>query len=319
MELGLGVEYSWNKQITSELKIVIVGHDSSKGETSLLHAKVTPVGFAFKSGELEIPLADGGYAQFTGKVYLTFEVAPNWAQIAPDLAARLGPGAFPATVSVGGALITGGFILGGALVLYGYYRSAQDMEDLSDLRAAHQKAVIDFEAGFMTALGMPAGAGNTNSVAGKEGFRHGQIWARSMLAKYRAWQNNPTARENWRKTYSEMFKAEHGHYPSAKSIPERPELTDEEILERFKGGWGKSEFAQDHMRRCIHRAYDHAIKRQIYDAFVDAHPDLVETKGDVGEARTYAGLKDVGELPSPEPDYGELENIFALGSPPPAP
>lgn len=250
-------------------------------------------------------------------MYLTFEGEPNWQQIAPDLAARLASrGAAlggtttaaeeAALVGVGsraslaGAAIPAAFVAGAALTLYASYRSVQEIQHLKDLRRTADSAVDDFITGFLTAIGIQGwGGGSAATAAGKEGQRHGNVWIHSMLAKWRKWEQDPRFQANWK----------------ARKLGPCPQLSDDEIIASWKQGWGTSEQQASHAYRMVKEAYNLAIRRQVYDAFIDTYGSEVYSEGRTMSARADAGLPISGDLPDDQPDYGYLDNIFAGAAP----
>jgi hypothetical protein len=65
----------------------------------------------------------------------------------------------------------------------------------------------------------------------------------------------------------------------------------------------------------VKEAYNLAIRRQVYDAFIDTYGSEVYSEGRTMSARADAGLPISGDLPDDQPDYGYLDNIFAGAAP----
>jgi hypothetical protein len=314
-DCSLGVEYRWGDKVSSELKLVLVGSDSSKGDWTILGIKLSPVSFTFLNGELPIELPDGTKAAFTGKVTLSFEGSPNWAQIAPELATRLGPEALPAGVATGELVLVGGAVAGAVLTLYTYYRSIEDIQNIKELKTVANTAVSDFSTGFLTTLGFAGRGGSATSHAGKEGARHANVFTNSLIAKFRAFQSSPAGVERHRASYRQTYFATHGRYPAPSTVPARPPtLSDDELRELWRTGYPQHAVLRDHAVDIVSKYADSAVRRQVFDAFVAAHPDQVQTGAGMTAARSAAGLPSYGELPADQPDYFQLDNIYTYGS-----
>lgn len=302
-ELYLGAQVAWGP-IAEELKLVIVGIDETTSGTdmfTIFGIKWSPI---VVQRDFELPVSDGTKVKFTGSVKLTIEAEPDWVRIAARLGQALGrqvmvaPGAITAGgtaaagtaaettgTAVGGAavgelVIAGGFVAGAAALVYAYYKSAEEIEDLKELQRGSDQGVADFCGGYLAYLGIP-GAGQPGGALWNEGQRHAKL--------------NLEGRVN---------RAVQAHIEQHKPRI----LTDSEIHDTVLGG-----IKQDarSWRLAVYFSYETAIRTLFYKAWL-ARVKGTDAERNALNARARAGLSSVN--PTEEPDYGWVNAVGGSGA-----
>jgi hypothetical protein len=285
-EVGIG-------PVSTELKIIIVGFDETNPDApfKVLGIKWSPL--ITTVGPIEIPLTDGTKAVFKGKMSVAFEAEPNWAKILARVgewvgrravvaegaavaggtgAAATGTGAV-AAVGAGELIIAGGFVAAGAAVIYAYYRSAQEIENLKDLQRGADAGWDDFYGGFLSAIGIKT-ALTRKGPLWDEGARHGKI----IL--------------DWR------VKAAARHLNDAH--PDlRIKFTDDDAMVR-EYLLGVIQQHKEQWMHAVENAYEKAVRTKFYNAWRRKVGETEAEKDDL-YARARAGLSKLE--PDEDPDY----------------
>ena len=307
IEVGMG-------PMSGELKIVL-GVDTSKDKDqwSLGTVKLSPVIMTTKV-PMQIPLTNGATAQFTGKVYLTFEWAPDWPKIAAKMGLRAAPQATAAAAGGGGmtggaaAIANGGWVApaaglaGIAITVWSFYEAAKDIAELKDLKPGADKAVADFIDGFMSAGGVGVGKGNTKSAMYGEGVLQGSAWVDSRVKQVKAYQGTAEWEVNMRIRVEEEYRRRGiRHTVTDKEIKDA-RMSEEDIRAAILAGFAAN---AERNRGKVYNAFNTAIRMQLVKAWHERNKGRMTTEKNEKYARAYAGLPPYGEL-SDKPDWTQL-------------
>lgn len=309
-ELYLGTQVAWGP-IAQELKLVIVGIDETKSGTdmfTILGIKWSPI---VVQGDFELPVSDGTNVKFAGSVKLTIEAEPDWVMIGARLGQTLGrqvaveagaitaggtaaagtaagTGVAETTVTaaggaaVGELVIAGGFVAVAAAMVYAYYKSVVEIEDLKELQRGSNQGVKDFCGGYLAYLGI-SGAGQPSGALWKEGQRHAEIQLKARVKRAAHFFNE--------RTQKQLFADE-----------------DPELREKILGGIKKDAAS---WRMAVYFSYETAVRTLFYKVW------LARVRGTASErnalyARANAGLSSVD--PSDEPDYSWVNAVGRRGA-----
>jgi hypothetical protein len=296
-QLYLGTQVAWGP-VAQELKLIIVGIDETKSGTdvwTVLGIDWSPI---VVQGDFELPVSDGTKVKFSGTMRLTISAEPNWAKIGLRLAqitgrqvvaegAVVAGGTATATgvgvgeTAAGGAagtglgelLIAGGFVAGAAVLVYSYYKSVQEIEDLKELQRGADQGVADFCGGYLAQVGIPAG-GQAAGALWKEGQRHAEINLKARVARAAQFLNE--------KYQKHLF------------TDNDPELRTA-VLEGVKQD-------SDSWRKAVYLSYEPAVRTLFYKAWQQRVQGTAQTAQTLN-ARARAGLSSIDLADEPNYDY----------------
>jgi len=195
-----------------------------------------------------------------------------------------------AATTVGGAavgelVVVGSFVTAAAALVYTYYKSVEEIEDLKELQRGSNQGVADFCGGYLAYLGIP-GAGQSGGALWKEGQRHAEIQLKARVKRAAHFLN-----EKYQKELKQLFTDE-----------------DPELREAILGAVKKD---AESWRQAVYFSYETSVRTLFYKAW------LARVRGTAAErnalyARANAGLSSVD--PSDEPDYGWVNAVGSRGA-----
>jgi hypothetical protein len=290
-KLVVGAQVSWGP-VAEQLKLVIIGVDATKQGTdvfTILGIEWSPI---IVKGEYDLPARDGTTVRFTGVITLTIVAEPDWALLAERFAPALGrqvvagPNALVSGGSSADLFIYGAFVAGGALSIYSYYRSVEDIEDLKELKRGADQGWDDFYGGYLAYYGISAG-GQPSGSLWKEGQRHAEINAmgRTRIAAraYNEWKQQ--------KIFAD----------------DDPALRDA-IREGTKDKYSES------MSNAVSFSYEQAVRTLFFKAWLERQSGTTPTVAALYNARARAGLRDISGDLVDEPDYGWVNSVGSQGA-----
>ena len=184
--------------------------------------------------------------------------------------------------AVGELVIAGGFVAVAAAMVYAYYKSVVEIEDLKELQRGSNQGVKDFCGGYLAYLGI-SGAGQPSGALWKEGQRHAEIQLKARVKRAAHFFNE--------RTQKQLFADE-----------------DPELREKILGGIKKDAAS---WRMAVYFSYETAVRTLFYKVW------LARVRGTASErnalyARANAGLSSVD--PSDEPDYSWVNAVGRRGA-----
>ncbi len=178
---------------------------------------------------------------------------------------------------IGEIVIVGGFAAGAALLVYSYYKSVQDIEDLKELRRDADQGVADFCGGYLAQVGILSG-GQHGGALWKEGQRHAEINLKGRIARAVHFLNQK--------------------YPQLHFSEDDPDVRAM-ILEGMKQD-------ADSWRKAVYLSYETAVRTLFYKAWQSRDAGKA-TVARTLEARARAGVSSV-DL-ADEPDYAYINAV----------
>jgi hypothetical protein len=292
LELSTTIEWGWVSAAkgpaagyVGEAKL-FCSFDTVKGELRIGGVKFSPVGI---QGEFPIPLSDGTQVTLKGKALLSGDIQPNWGAIAERLGLEVGTEAAVtvgggvaageaiaagfAAVTVGEVVVLTGAVTGTAALLYAYYRSVKDWEDIKEVKSVADQASADLRAGFVSAFGIPDKGGGALFDKGAELARTlSRKRAENMVKGWEA--RNPGQRSPFTVDQAEQFTRER--------IAASAELT--------KG-----------LRAYAFGAFDEWVRAEFYRQWVHQHKGEIMQPHNDPYARALLGFYD--KEPPKQPDW----------------
>nr|WP_294507599.1 DUF4157 domain-containing protein [uncultured Rhodopila sp.] len=303
-QLYLGCQVAWGP-IAQELKLVILGIDETKTGTDMWTVLGIDWSPLLVQGDFDLPVTDGTKVKFSGTAKLTISAEPDWPKIAARLAPLIGRGvategaivaggasaaaaggaaagvggaeaaaAAPVVAGLGEIVIVSGFAAGIIVMIYSYFKTIQDIEDLKELQRASDAGVADFAGGYLAHLGIGVSTGK--GLLASEGARLAEINLTARMAR------------------AQRFLAD--KYPTVT-------LSNADLRGAVLGGIAKDAKS---WRKAVYLTYETAIRTAFFKAWREKMGERT-TPAQVLNARARAGVSSV-DL-ADDPDYAYINAV----------